>query len=158
MQGAPAAGRRRGRLPRLRKRAEFKAAACGRRFHTSRMSVQALLRGAQPRGGIIPAGPRFGLTVTKKTGGAVERNRIRRRLRAALGALAPRWPQADIDFVVVARRDALTAPFPALVEDLDRALATLTEKTTSTTFGAKRARAQSALAAAPFPGTETDRP
>lgn len=157
MQGAPAGGQRRGRLPRLRKRAEFKAAAGGRRFHTSRMSVQALLR-RTPQGAAVPPGPRFGLTVTKKIGGAVERNRIRRRLRAALGALAPRWPQADIDFVLVARREALTAPFPALVEDLGRALAALAEKTTSTTPGAKRVRAQSALAAAPSPGTETDRP
>ena len=66
-------------------------------------------------------GPRFGLTVTKKVGCAVERNRIRRRLREALrtpGLAA----KAGHDYVIVARRDALTAPFAVLVNELSQAL------------------------------------
>ena len=64
---------------------------------------------------------RFGLTVTKKVGGAVERNRIKRRLRAALrtGGLAP---QAGRDYVVVARRDALAVSFSGLCGELTRLL------------------------------------
>jgi ribonuclease P protein component len=125
MCDVPAAGpgRRSATLPRLKKRSEFQAASRGRRFHTERMSVQCVDR---PSGDApTPAvGPRFGLTVTKKTGGAVERNRIRRRLREALRRLRPEWPPADIDIVVVARRDVLSAPFDALAVDLRRAMAT----------------------------------
>lgn len=68
-----------------------------------------------------PAAARFGLTVTKKTGGAVERNRIRRRLREAL-----RQPglasEPGHDYVIVARRDALEVPFKTLVAELSKTL------------------------------------
>ena len=67
--------------------------------------------------------PRFGLTVTKKTAGAVGRNRIRRRLREALrlgGALAA---EKGCDYVFVARRAALTAPFRELASHMAEGLA-----------------------------------
>lgn len=60
---------------------------------------------------------RFGLTVTKKIGNAVVRNRIRRRLRAAVGAASPQ-AQAGADYVLIARAAALTLPFERLVTDL----------------------------------------
>ncbi len=67
-----------------------------------------------------PAGePRFGFTVTKKVAGAVGRNRIRRRFKEALrvsGASAA--ARAGSDYVVIARRAALTAPFSALAMQL----------------------------------------
>jgi len=124
MCDVPAArpGRRSAALPRLTKRSEFQAAARGRRFHTERMSVQSIER--PRRDGATATGPRFGLTVTKKTGGAVERNRIRRRLREVLRRLRPEWPTADMDIVVIARRDVLSAPFDTLAVDLSRAMAT----------------------------------
>ncbi|HEX2045859.1 MAG TPA: ribonuclease P protein component [Gaiellaceae bacterium] len=50
-----------------------------------------------------PAGEsRLGLAVSRQLGGAVERNRLKRRLRAALGELAPGLP-AGHDYVVIAR-------------------------------------------------------
>ena len=67
-------------LGRLTKRPDFVAAASGRRFHTERMTVQARLREGSG------LGLRFGLTVTKRVGHATERNRIKRRLRAAIPA------------------------------------------------------------------------
>ena len=67
-------------LGRLTKRPEFLAAAAGRRFHTERMTLQGRLRDTDAPDG---AGLRFGFTVTKKVGHATERNRIKRRLRAA---------------------------------------------------------------------------
>jgi ribonuclease P protein component len=51
------------------------------------------------------SGPRFGLSVSRRVGGAVERNRVKRVLREAFWAEAARLP-ADFDYVVVARPDA----------------------------------------------------
>ncbi len=50
-------------------------------------------------------GPRLGLSVARRVGGAVERNRVKRLLREAFWAEAPRLP-AGADYVVVARPDA----------------------------------------------------
>jgi ribonuclease P protein component len=58
------------------------------------------------------------MTVTRKTGGAVERNRMRRRLREALRHIAPEHARAGHDYVVVARRPMLEAPFDQILQDL----------------------------------------
>ena len=50
-------------------------------------------------------GPRLGLSVSRRVGGAVERNRVKRVLREAFWAEAERLP-ASSDYVVVARPDA----------------------------------------------------
>ncbi len=67
------------------------------------------------------ATPRIGFTVTRKVGNAVVRNRIRRRLRAAIQVAEPLEAKADCDYVLMARREALTRPFADLVDDLRRA-------------------------------------
>ncbi len=67
-------------------------------------------------------GPRFGFTVTKKLGGAVVRNRIRRRLKAAIAQLAIAEAKDGYDYVIVARQAAHDRPFPDLLADLTRAL------------------------------------
>ena len=100
---------------RLTKRSDFVAAASGRRFHTQRMTVQGRCRGDAQ-------GLRFGLTVTRKVGHATERNRIRRRLRAAMADAAGDHTTIDIDVVVIGRRDILSADYETLIEDLRRAL------------------------------------
>ncbi len=103
-------------IGRLTKRSEFVAAASGRRFRTPRITMQAL---ARPD---AEAPARVGLTVTRKEGGSVERNRIRRRLRAAIRAQAAHAP-AGRDLVFIGRRDVLTVAFPVLLDDIQRALA-----------------------------------
>jgi ribonuclease P protein component len=50
-------------------------------------------------------GPRLGLSVSRRVGGAVDRNRVKRVLREAFWAEAERLPQGS-DYVVVARPDA----------------------------------------------------
>jgi ribonuclease P protein component len=51
------------------------------------------------------AGPRLGLSVSRRVGGAVDRNRVKRVLREAFWAEAERLPDTS-DYVVVARPDA----------------------------------------------------
>lgn len=112
---------------RLRRRADYLAAAKGRRHHSPRMSLQAAERTAP---GPSEA-PRFGLTVSRKVGNAVKRNRVKRRLRAALRLLAapvqgqdaPALGQPRFDYVVVARSEAIGAPFESLLDDLRHGLA-----------------------------------
>ncbi|QGY05793.1 ribonuclease P protein component [Methylobacterium mesophilicum SR1.6/6] len=112
-------------IERLKKRPDFLAAAEGRRFHTERMSAQGRLRTTDGQPGL-----RLGFTITKRVGHATERNRIRRRLRAAVTLVAADLPgdlaSLSADIVLIARRPALEAPFEALAEDLRRALPAVT--------------------------------
>lgn len=105
---------------RLRKRPEFLAVAKGRRFHTERVTVQALPRANDPAAGL-----RVGFTVTKREGRSTERNRIRRRLRTAIGPAAGPFAGEAFDVVVIGRQAAISAPFPRLVDDLATALGRL---------------------------------
>ena len=116
-------------IGRLTKRADFLAAASGRRFHTGRMTVQGRLRGTGAHSDAL--GLRFGLTVTKKVGNAPERNRIKRRLRAAIQAAAAGHAAIDMDVVVIGRRDILAADYERLVDDLRRALAAVARPKTA---------------------------
>lgn len=113
-----------GEVARLTRRADFLAAAGGRRFHTERMTAQGLARQGT---GIGPDGLRVGLTVTKRVGHATERNRIKRRLRSVVAKAAPDLPRLAADIVLVARRPILHAPFDQLVQDLRRAVDAVTK-------------------------------
>ncbi|MGB6491628.1 MAG: ribonuclease P protein component [Methylovirgula sp.] len=105
------------RLARLTKRAEFVNAAKGRRVHAVSFGLQSILRPADT------AAPRCGITVTKKLGSSVVRNRIRRRLKEALWNLPDLSARPGYDYVIVARQAALKLAFPALQEELARAFA-----------------------------------
>jgi ribonuclease P protein component len=71
-------------------------------------------------------GPRLGLSVSRRVGGAVERSRVKRVLREAFWAEAERLPEGS-DYVVVARpeagplaeRDGLAGVQAALAELVD---------------------------------------
>ena len=62
---------------------------------------------------------RLGLTVSTKIGGAVVRNRARRRLREVYRLSQPGMKQG-YDIVIVARSRALKAPFPAMMDSFRR--------------------------------------
>ena len=67
-------------------------------------------------------GARVGFTASRKVGGAVARNRARRRLRAVAGQLLPRYGAPDHDYVVIARRGTADRAFPTLLGDLESAM------------------------------------
>jgi ribonuclease P protein component len=69
-----------------------------------------------------PGRLRVGFTATKKLGMAVDRNRARRRLRAAAARLLPLYGLPGNDYVLVARKDTLSRPFEGLLADLASAL------------------------------------
>lgn len=69
---------------------------------------------------------RFGFTVTRQVGNAVIRNRIRRRLREAVRLAAAKEAVPGTDYVLIARKPALTLPFDRLIADLTSGLAALT--------------------------------
>lgn len=104
-------------MERLRRRADFKAVAAGRRVASPGFVLQALKTSSEAGGKPGERPPRIGFTVTKKIGNAVVRNRIRRRLREAARRAAAH-AAAGTDYVVVARRAALTLHFERLVTDL----------------------------------------
>lgn len=103
-------------IARLKRRSEFLRVAAGRKAVAPGLIVQALLRAGDKSGGV-----RVGFTVSRKVGGAVERNRARRRLKAAAAMLEAHAAPGH-DYVLVGRRATLARPFGALVDDLASAL------------------------------------
>jgi len=102
-------------MQRLRQRANFLAAATGAKAPVTGFVLQALNRRED--------GPvRVGFTVSRKVGNAVERNRVRRRLREVVRLAPPAAMRPGYDYVLIGRRAALELPFDRLVEDFDRAL------------------------------------
>ncbi len=82
------------------------------------LQAAAQLEDAEP----VLAAARFGITVTKRIGGAVERNRIKRRFKEAL-RLTPDLPvRVGHDYVIVAKAEALTSGFQALQNELSNAI------------------------------------
>lgn len=113
---APLTPRKRVGLVKLRKRADFVAAAKGARFGAKGFNLQDRARDDDE-----PA--RVGFTATKKIGRATKRNRIRRRLKEAVRLLEGSGFRDGHDYVFVARQEALTLDFGVLQHDMAKALA-----------------------------------
>ena len=115
-------GRRRARRQRLSRSAEFDRVYREGRSHASRHLVLY----AFPR---EDAGdePRLGVSVGRKVGGAVERNRVKRLLREAFWRLGDGLPEGH-DFVVVARPDAGELAKAQGEQGIERALGELLDK------------------------------
>ncbi|WP_310467083.1 ribonuclease P protein component [Sphingomonas sp.] len=100
----------------LRKRADFLAANRGRRAATPGFVLLVRDRGDGD------ATKRIGFTVTKKIGGAVVRNRMKRRLRALARELLPAGGMSGADHVLIGRAGGIERDFSMLRGELAGAL------------------------------------
>ena len=71
---------------------------------------------------------RLGLTVSKKVGNAVVRNRMKRRFRELARAILPEAGIAGADHVLIGRAGGIERPFAELVTDLVKALQKVKER------------------------------
>jgi ribonuclease P protein component len=103
-------------IERLTKRRDFLAAAKGKKAARRAFILETLQREDSDA-------PRFGFTVSKRIAkSAVERNRIRRRLKEAVRLAAPDHARPGHDYVVIGRRSALDEPFGSLKSEIASAL------------------------------------
>ena len=107
------------KIHRLTSRPQFLAAAKGVSEARGAVVVQRLDRAdGNPAVGI-------GFTATRKVGGAVIRNRAKRRLREAARALAPHLAVAGSDYVFIARMGTADRSWDRLLDDVKSALTRL---------------------------------
>ena len=103
------------KIERLRKRPDFLACAKGPHCARGAVLIQARPRDQHPL-------VRVGFTATKRIGGAVERNRAKRRLREAARQILPDLAHPGFDYVFIARGGVTTRPWPRLLDDVKSAL------------------------------------
>jgi ribonuclease P protein component len=104
-------------LRRLVRRAEFLAANSGRR-----VPMPGFVLLVRPRGDDDPA-MGVGFTVTRKIGGAVVRNRMKRRFRALAREILPEAGLAGADHVLIGRSSGVERDYGLLGSELRKALA-----------------------------------
>lgn len=83
---------------------------------------------SQPHPNAAPSDPatiRVGFTAAKSVGGAVLRNRAKRRMREVAAALLPRLGRGGTDYVFIALPATATAPWPELLDETEKALVRL---------------------------------
>ena len=101
---------------RLKSRPQFLAVRDGEK-RRGRLFLMEVLDRKEPEGEA-----RVGFTVTKKQGNAVERNRMRRRLREAVRLSGCNAMKDGHDYVIVARREMLNASFADITAALSERL------------------------------------
>lgn len=111
-------------LATLKARSDFlRVAGARRKAVTPGLILQAAARPAvaeKAAGGA--AAIRVGYTASRKVGGAVVRNRAKRRLRAAAARVLSQCGRPATDYVLIARAVTAERPYAALVADLEAAL------------------------------------
>lgn len=122
------------RAARLLKHSDFERVyKQGRRHFSSHLTVFYLRQaeGASPEDGLPKKGPRVGFTVGRVLGGAVERNRIKRRLREAVRqrrAVLQTAGACSVDVVINPKKSVLTEKFSVVLEEVGRALEVIAKK------------------------------
>jgi ribonuclease P protein component len=108
----------------IKNRRDFIAANQGKKVVTACFILQIRTR---PADHPVQGAPRVGYTVTKKMGNAVKRNRIKRRLRAAIQKSAPAL-STNCDYVLIARQKTLDCDFSDITRDIAFAFSRITTK------------------------------
>lgn len=110
----------------IKRRPDFLAANRGKRFVTPSFVLLAHKRPAEHP--IAPDTIRYGITVTKKIGNAVARNRMKRRFRALLAELLPQYGMIGVDHIMIGRKEDKEQDFGKMKADLEKALKHLAKK------------------------------
>ena len=111
------------RLERLKKRSDFlRVAATRKKWATPGLVLQVKRHPADSQTARTGGFLRLGFTASKKVGNAVERNRVKRRLRALAAEILPQAAQSGFDLVIIGRRATLRRSYPKLTGDLLAAL------------------------------------
>jgi len=109
-------------LERLRRREDFLRVAGGRRKWVAPGLILQTSPNPAVAGERVADAIRVGFTASRKVGGAVVRNRARRRLKAAAAEVLAQHAAPGRDYVLVARAATPTRPYAALIGDLEIAL------------------------------------
>lgn len=104
-------------VQRLKRRADF-------------LAVSRARRSAGMPGVVLQVAPnrnasetlRVGFTASKKVGGAVQRNRAKRKLRELAATVLPMHGEAGMDYVLIARNTTPDYPYLDLKRDFERAM------------------------------------
>lgn len=106
----------------IKKRADFLRANRGKRYVTPGFILLAHNRRDDSKT------PRLGITVTKKVGNAVIRNRMKRRFRALAAQHFEKYAIPGVDHILIGRADGKERDFEEMSADLQRGLIKLAKK------------------------------
>ena len=124
------------RAGRLLRRTDFERVyKLGRRHFSASITVFYLERrpGSEDRASV--PGMRVGFTVSRALGGAVERNRMKRRLREAVRLTRP-YPGGSVDVVINPKKVVLTVDFSILLNEVGKAFVVIDKKLAGKEAGA----------------------
>lgn len=127
------------RTARLRKHADYQRVYRQSRKHFS-PSMSYFFR-VRPAGDTVPQGPRVGLTAGRVLGKAIERNRIKRRMREAVRLNISRLPQT-VDVVLHPRKSVLDMEFAKLQSEVARIFSAVTSNLAQKPGGKKEGNRQ----------------
>ena len=103
-------------IQKLTKRSEF--LACARAPSCAKGAVVVQARPREDDSALV----RVGFTATKRIGGAVQRNRAKRRMREAARQILPAVATPGTDYVIIARGGVTTRAWTRLLDDVKSAL------------------------------------
>ncbi|MFV2063566.1 MAG: ribonuclease P protein component [Chloroflexota bacterium] len=101
-------------MPTIRSRQDFARIGANGRTRADRLMVVRFVPNARDH-------DRFGISTSRRLGSAVQRNRVRRRIRSVLRAERPQ-NTSGLDLLIVARPESVEATFEELRSALERLL------------------------------------